>query len=82
MQIIFSNPVSIAQHPKINEWLTLVEKEMRVTLANLLAAAVQGVSSFKSGTVDSEYLKWVDQYQVKIICMFSLLCTCFMLLMF
>ena len=40
---------------------------MRVTLANLLAAAVQGVSSFKSGTVDSEYLNWVDQYQVKTI---------------
>merc|ERR1712098_827974 len=70
-EIIFSNPVSIALHPKINEWLTLVEKEMRVTLANLLASAVQGVGSFKSGTVDSEYLNWVDQYQAQLVVLAS-----------
>ncbi|KAK3093975.1 hypothetical protein FSP39_022394 [Pinctada imbricata] len=32
-EVTFATPVSIAAHPKINEWLTLVEKEMRVTLA-------------------------------------------------
>lgn len=32
---------------KINEWLTMVEKEMRVTLAKLLAKAVGQISVFK-----------------------------------
>lgn len=64
-QVIFSTPVSIAAHPKINEWLTLVEKEMRVTLAKQLAGAVQDVAGFKSGQINqSQYLEWVDKYQV------------------
>ena len=58
-------PVSIAAHPKINDWLTLVEKEMRVTLAKLLAKAVQEVAEFKSGKIDPQlYMEWIDRYQV------------------
>lgn len=61
----FASPVSIAQHPKINEWLTCVEKEMRVTLAKLLAQAVKDMSAFRSGKINpEEYLLWVDKYQV------------------
>ena len=64
-QVCFATPVSIAQHPKINEWLTYVEKEMRVTLAKLLAQAIKDVTVFKSGKINSEeYLEWVDKYQV------------------
>ena len=58
--------MSIAAHPKINEWLTLVEKEMRVTLAKLLAAAVKDTYEFKAGSIDpNQYLVWVDKYQVR-----------------
>ena len=65
LQVIFKTPVSITEHPKINEWLTLVENEMRVTLAKLLAAAVVGVAQFREGDIDAaKYLEWVDQYQV------------------
>ena len=61
----FVTPVSIAANPKINEWLTLVEKEMRVTLAKLLAASVQDIQAFKAGNIDHEkYVNWVDKYQV------------------
>ena len=57
--------MSITEHPKINEWLTLVENEMRVTLAKQLASAVLGVAQFREGSIDSaKYLEWVDQYQV------------------
>lgn len=67
-QVTFFTPVSIAQHPKINEWLTLTEKEMRVTLAKLLAGAVKDVAAFKSGNIDpAQYITWVDKYQVGII---------------
>ena len=64
-QVNFVTAVSIAQHPKINEWLTYVEKEMRVTLAKLLAQAVKDIGAFKSGKIDpKQYLEWVDKYQV------------------
>lgn len=64
---MFYTPVSIAANPKINEWLTLTEKEMRVTLAKLLRDAVKDIAMFKSGQIDAnQYLQWVDKYQVSI----------------
>lgn len=67
-EILYKTPVSITEHPKINEWLTLVEKEMRVTLAKLLAESVTEVTTFNKGTtVDlSQYISWIDRYQVGI----------------
>lgn len=67
-EIIYKTPVSITEHPKINEWLTLVEKEMRVTLAKLLAESVTEVTTFNKGTaIDlSQYINWIDRYQVGI----------------
>lgn len=73
---MFTNRVSIKEHPKINEWLTLVEKEMRMTLATLLASAVSNIGPFKAGQIDQkEYMKWVDSYQVIISLTEILLCT-------
>ncbi|KAK6191509.1 hypothetical protein SNE40_003176 [Patella caerulea] len=64
----FATPVSIAAHPKINDWLTLVEKEMRVTLAKLLASAVHDMAGFKAGKIEpAQYLEWVDKYQSQLI---------------
>lgn len=63
---MFKTPVSITEHPKINEWLTLVEKEMRVTLAKLLAESVTEVEIFgKATSIDpNTYITWIDKYQV------------------
>ncbi|KAJ8974295.1 hypothetical protein NQ317_014466 [Molorchus minor] len=66
-EVNFINPVSTVEHPKINEWLTLVEKEMRVTLASNLTQAVQDIKQFKDGIDSALYMKWVDQYQAQII---------------
>lgn len=65
-QVLYKTPVSLTKHPKINEWLTLVEREMRVTLAKLLAESVTEVGAFNKGTgIDlSTYLNWIDRYQV------------------
>lgn len=65
-EVLYKTPVSITQHPKINEWLTLVEKEMRVTLAKLLAESVNEVTAFNKGTaIDlNQYIDWIDRYQV------------------
>jgi chloramphenicol O-acetyltransferase len=64
-QIHFSDPVSTVDHPKINEWLSLVEGQMRLTLASSLAQAVQDIKQFKDGDIDRQaYMHWCDKYQV------------------
>lgn len=66
-EVLFGNPVSTIDHPKINEWLTLVEKEMRVTLACKLAEAVQDIKQFKDNIDSQKYMQWVDKYQAQIV---------------
>lgn len=77
-EVFYKTPVSITEHPKINEWLTLVEKEMRVTLAKLLAESVTEVTAFNKGTaIDlSKYINWIDCYQVSIDSIHYILQTC------
>lgn len=74
--MLFKTPVSITEHPKINEWLTLVEKEMRVTLAKLLAESVTEVEIFgKATSIDpAVYISWIDKYQVS-VCNTSAYCS-------
>ena len=68
-QVVFKKAVSLKEHPKVNEWLTCVETEMRTTLATLLAAAVSDVQQFNSESIDGQqYMKWVDGYQVQRTC--------------
>ncbi|XP_075700360.1 cytoplasmic dynein 1 heavy chain 1 [Rhinoderma darwinii] len=68
-EVLYKTPVSITDHPKINEWLTLVEKEMRVTLAKLLAESVTEVEIFgKSDAIDpATYISWIDKYQAQLV---------------
>lgn len=39
-EVDFIHPISITENPVINDWLSLLEKEMRITLAHYLAQAV------------------------------------------
>ncbi|KAL1257320.1 hypothetical protein QQF64_010564 [Cirrhinus molitorella] len=68
-EVLYKTPVSITEHPKINEWLTLVEREMRVTLAKLLAESVTEVGAFHKDTgIDlSTYINWIDRYQAQLV---------------
>lgn len=66
-ELRFVTPVSVKENPKINVWLQLTEKEIRSTLACLLAKAVVDMSRFKGGNFSPEdYLKWLDTYQAQI----------------
>ena len=40
-EVIFDKPVSTIEHPRINEWLSEVERQMRLTLANNLAKSLE-----------------------------------------
>ncbi|GJQ76160.1 hypothetical protein Trydic_g1905 [Trypoxylus dichotomus] len=66
-EVHFRNAVSTVDHPKINEWLSLVEKEMRVTLASNLAQAVQEIKQFKDNIENKVFMEWVDNYQAQIV---------------
>ena len=64
----FNKPVSTVENPKINEWLRLVEQEMRMTLAQNLAQAVHDIRQFKHGAIDTpQYLAWCDKYQAQLV---------------
>lgn len=63
-EVRFGQPVSTVDHPKINEWLKMVEREMRVTLASQLASAVQDIKGFKDNIDPKLYMEWIDKYQV------------------
>lgn len=66
-ELRFISPVSVKDNPKINVWLQLTEREIRNTLACLLAKAVVDMAKFKSGNFDpEEYIKWLDTYQAQI----------------
>ncbi|BES93792.1 dynein heavy chain [Nesidiocoris tenuis] len=66
-EVIFNNPVSTTEHPKINEWLTLVEKEMRLTLATCLSSAVAHIRTFKDEIEPAAYMEWCDGYQAQVV---------------
>lgn len=67
-EVQFNKPVSTIENPKINEWLSLVEKEMRMTLAQNLASAVADIKQFKHGPIDIKaYMEWCDKYQAQLI---------------
>jgi len=78
----FRRPISLKDNPKINEWLTAIEREMRMTLAENLGDAVSELSQIysKIGTsTDSEpgplssaepeggYLPWVERHPAQLV---------------
>lgn len=66
-ELKFVTPVSVKENPKINVWLQLTEKEIRNTLACLLAKAVIDMTKFKTETFNpDDYIKWLDTYQAQI----------------
>ena len=68
-EVAFDKPVSTVENPRINEWLTEVEKQMRLTLAKNLARAVAETKTFskEDGVECAPFLKWCDSYQVQVI---------------
>lgn len=61
--VMFKTPVSIKDNPRINDWLTLVEKEMRMSLAQILAESVQEMNFFYlADTLEPvTFLSWIDK---------------------
>ena len=59
---------------RINEWLALVEREIRLTLARNLARAVRELSELyqrarehPAQVVSQHLLDWLDQFQTQVV---------------
>ena len=66
--MVFNTPVSTIVHPNISDWLTQVEKEMRVTLAQQLADSVRDIQQFKEGVIDQPaFMKWCDEHPAQVV---------------
>ena len=66
-EVDFRTPVNTVENPKINVWLTMVEKEMRLTLAYNLATAVSDMKALKQSepaTRSASWMSWCDKNQV------------------
>ncbi|CAF1453141.1 unnamed protein product, partial [Rotaria magnacalcarata] len=67
-KVKFYNPISIKQHPNINDWLTRVEKEISLTLAKLLAQSIPELLTIqKNSNNKQEFIDWLDQYQAQLV---------------
>ncbi|KXS20765.1 hypothetical protein M427DRAFT_130976 [Gonapodya prolifera JEL478] len=65
--IAFKTDISVKDNPKINDWLTLVEKEMRVTLAMLLTDAVIELGGLYASLDPQKLLSWIDRFPAQLV---------------
>ncbi|RIA96574.1 dynein heavy chain [Glomus cerebriforme] len=68
-EVPFKHPISIKENPKINDWLTLIEKEMRISLAEWLTEAVIELNSFylNDELVTKNLLEWIEKYASQLV---------------
>ncbi|KAI8328287.1 dynein heavy chain [Blakeslea trispora] len=68
-EVMFKTPVSVKDNPRINDWLTLLEKEMRVSLALLLSDAVTELETIYNAEEMSspDFMEWIDRYPAQLV---------------
>lgn len=72
-EVMFRNTISLSKSPKINEWLSAVEMEMRHSLASILSESVVSLEAlYKAEPFDqSEYLKWMTHVPAQLVVLSS-----------
>ncbi|KAI8974487.1 dynein heavy chain [Pilobolus umbonatus] len=68
-EVTFKTPVSIKDNPKINDWLTILENEMKVSLALLLSDAVTELETIYNAEEMSsdDFMVWIDRYPAQLV---------------
>ncbi|KAJ1798747.1 dynein heavy chain, partial [Coemansia sp. RSA 2399] len=68
-RIVFREPIVLKQFPKINDWLAAIEREMRLTLADLLGKAVSQLEAAISGSnIDAAaFRSWVTDTPAQLV---------------
>jgi dynein heavy chain 1 len=68
-EVVLKSPISVKKNPKINDWLTLLEGEMKMSLALLLEDAIHDIDKiFFTDNLDSDaFLAWIRRYPAQLI---------------
>lgn len=69
-EVAFTTPIILKDYPKINDWLTKLESEMKVSLAQLLSRAYTDLGSFyraADGLDGAKFLEWIDRYPAQLV---------------
>ena len=68
--------VSLARLPKINEWLSALDRNVKYTLAELLATAVESFQhTFEAETIDNSTLQsFIDAFPAQIVILATQVC--------
>ncbi|KAI0242051.1 dynein heavy chain [Massospora cicadina] len=68
-EVTFKHPISLKETPRINDWLTMLEKEMKVTLAILLSEAIEQLQSIYLGPhLDhAAFLAWIQGFPAQLV---------------
>ncbi|THH28428.1 hypothetical protein EUX98_g5757 [Antrodiella citrinella] len=69
-EVIFKDPILLKDFPKINDWLTKLESEMRVSLAQLLCDAVAELQAFygSGNTLTQEqFIPWIEKFPAQLV---------------
>ncbi len=69
-EVTFTEPILLADYPKINDWLARIETMMRLSLANLLTDAVVELQTFY-GSGSKLYMEplmaWMEKYPAQLV---------------
>ncbi|KAK4049755.1 dynein heavy chain [Microbotryomycetes sp. JL221] len=69
-EVPFSKPIILADFPRVNDWLTKLENEMKVSLAALLVEASNSLEQFYSSSdgLDAQrFLAWIEHYPAQLV---------------
>lgn len=66
--IALRKPISFARNPKINDWLSALEQEMKQSLAVLTTESIQDFSSlFRTSFDRTQFLAFLDRYPAQVV---------------
>ena len=66
--ITLRKPISFARNPKINDWLSALEHEMKQSLAALTAESIQEFASLFKTTFDrTQFLSFLDRFPAQVV---------------
>ena len=67
-EVRFKEPISLKNYPKINDWLTKLDSEMRRSLAVLLCESVSELQEFYGSDLEMEpFMAWMEKYPAQLV---------------
>ncbi|EGG11538.1 uncharacterized protein MELLADRAFT_46877 [Melampsora larici-populina 98AG31] len=69
-EVPFSTPIILKDFPKINDWLTKLESQMQISLAELLSMAMDQLATFYSEGDElnqDQFLEWIESFPAQLV---------------